>query len=159
MIARGFPVRVFAQQLFAIPRRYGARTRCARAALLFIMIAATLTAANAFDRGAELEPTLQLAQAHPPAPTFDDVLQFVRLHGWRANLDKLCTEFGMPEGHGKCMFRQISIRDETERGYPRGLNISDFAGPNGPYVLIFHLTPLFGEFFIVSTQGELLRAF
>ena len=102
---------------------------------------------------------MRSAQSHTPAPTFRDVVQFVSRRGWRVNLDKLCAEFGMPEGRDNCTFRQISIQDATDLGYPRGFNVSDFAGPKGRYVLIFHLQPLVGEFFLVSSDGALIRAF
>ena len=42
---------------------------------------------------------------------------------------------------------------------PRGFNVPAVSNAGRPYVLIFHLRPLVGEFFIVSPDGILMRAY
>ena len=101
----------------------------------------------------------QHARPQVNASAFADLLRFVQEKGWSTNLRQLCETLGLPEGAGNCMFRQIAVQDETERSHPRGLNVSSFSGPGGRYVLMFHLQPLTGEFFVVSPEGTLVRAY
>lgn len=86
------------------------------------------------------------------------IVHLVKEKGWRADLGRICQEF-LLEPHGRdCIFKQISVQEVQGRGDPRGFNIPDGAG-DVPYVLVFHLSPLVGEFFIASPQGDLLKAF
>lgn len=87
-----------------------------------------------------------------------EVLELVRTKGWKADLGQICDEFGLEPLGSDCIFKQISVQEVQGRGDPRGFNVPVGAG-DVSYVLIFHLSPLVGEFFIVSPQGELLKAF
>jgi hypothetical protein len=92
--------------------------------------------------------------------TLSDVVQFVQQQGWRANLGDMCTKFELPRSGDGCIFRQLSLQDEREaRSDPRGFNVPAVSNAEPQYVLIFHLRPLVGEFFIVSADGILLRAY
>jgi hypothetical protein len=88
--------------------------------------------------------------------TFGDVLRLVQERGWRTDFHGLCRELELPE-FDRCVFRQLSIQDDRERGYPRGFNVAESGG--SAIVFLFHLNPLLGEFFIVSAEGTLLRAY
>lgn len=128
-----------------------------RAAILTIAVVLPTTHARP-QAGKPSEGTPETGQASVVAP-FAEVLRLVQDKGWRANFDALCVTFEMPEGVGRCIFKQISIQDTTGRGDPRAINISEFSGPEGSYIFAFHLAPLAGEFFIISPRGELVRAY
>lgn len=86
------------------------------------------------------------------------IVQLVKEKGWRADLGTICQEFSLEPHRRDCIFKQISVQEVQGRSDPRGFNVPDGAG-DVPYVLVFHLSPLVGEFFIASLQGELLKAF
>jgi hypothetical protein len=89
--------------------------------------------------------------------TFGDVLRLVQERGWRTDFHDLCRQLDLPE-LDRCVFRQLAIQDDRERGHPRGFNVSESAA-GGTVVFLFHLNPLLGEFYIVSPDGVLLRAY
>ena len=92
--------------------------------------------------------------------TFSDVVQYVQQHGWRADLGDMCTKFELPRSGNDCIFRQLSLQDQREADSdPRGFNVPAVWNTGPHYVLIFHLRPLVGEFFIVSPDGILVRAY
>jgi hypothetical protein len=90
--------------------------------------------------------------------TFGDVLRLVQERGWRTDFHGLCRQLDLPELADRCVFRQLSVEDDSERGYPRGFNVSESTA-DGPVVFLFHLNPLLGEFYIVSPDGTLLRSY
>jgi hypothetical protein len=71
--------------------------------------------------------------------TFGDVLRLVQERGWRSDFHGLCHQLDLPELADRCVFRQLSIQDDRERGYPRGFNVSE-ATAGGALVFLFHLT-------------------
>ena len=97
-------------------------------------------------------------QADGPV-AFGAVVRFVDEEGWRVDLGKLCAELDLSLPDGGCVFKQVSIQEMGDRGDPRGFNVPRH--PNGiiPFVMIFHLGPLVGEFFIASAEGQLIKAF
>lgn len=101
----------------------------------------------------------RLAQNDPASVTFSDIVQFVREKGWRINLGEICQKLQLPHGSDGCIFQQLSVQEAEGRSDRRGLNVPVFSGPLPSYVMIFHLNPLVGEFFIVSPDGELINAF
>lgn len=92
------------------------------------------------------------------AAELSEIVELVKAKGWSANLGRLCQELSLEPLGADCMFKQISVEEVQGRGDPRGFNVRA-AADEVSYVLIFHLGPLVGEFFVVSSQGELLRAF
>lgn len=120
-----------------------------------------------FKKALSLDPSIasaaaalrHLAQNDAASVTFSDVVQFVKRQGWRASLGDICAKFELPRGLDNCIFQQLSVQETEGRGDPRGLNVPASADAVPSYVVIFHLTPLVGEFFVVSTDGELLSAF
>ena len=92
-------------------------------------------------------------------PAFTAVVKVVIEQGWRVDFGKLCTELALDLPDGSCVFKQVSIQDDKDRGYPRGFNVPLNRDGTVPFVMIFHLSPLVGEFFIVSAEGQLIKAF
>ncbi len=92
------------------------------------------------------------------AAELPEIVELVKAKGWRANLGRLCQELSLEPLGADCIFKQVSVEEVHGRGDPRGFNVRAGAGEVS-YVLIFHLSPLVGEFFVASPQGELLRAF
>ena len=120
-----------------------------------------------FKRALSLEPFLsssadglvRLVRNSRSQPSVADVIRIVRLRGWSVNFGALCAEFEL-EGHEACQFKQVSLEDDNDgKGYPRGFNVPVVNQSELPYVLIFHLNPLIGEFFVMSTEGILVRAY
>jgi hypothetical protein len=87
------------------------------------------------------------------AAEFADVVQAVHGSGWQKNLGNLCAHFGLDAAG--CLFRQLSVRDPQAQDHPRAINVPE----NGRELLLFHLRPLVGEFFVVSPEGKLMRAY
>lgn len=94
------------------------------------------------------------------AADISEVVELVGAKGWKANLGRICSEFGLDIPDHQCVFRQVSMQEIEGKGDPRGFNVPP-SGPGGrpDFVVIFHLGPLVGEFFVVSPRGELLKAF
>lgn len=92
------------------------------------------------------------------AAELPEIVELVKAKGWRANLGRLCQAFSLEPLGPDCIFKQISVEETQVRGDPRGFNVRVGVGEVS-YLLIFHLGPLVGEFFVASPQGELLRAF
>ena len=87
-----------------------------------------------------------------------EIVQLVKAKGWRADLEPICQKFSLEPLGTDCIFKQISVQEVQGRSDPRGFNVR--AGTREvSYVLIFHLSPLVGEFFVASPQGELLKTF
>lgn len=95
----------------------------------------------------------------PPAATFSDVVEFVQKQGWQANMRSLCTLLHLPPDSSNCIFKQVSIAEAVGRGDPRGFNVPAISSGAVTHVLVYHLGPLVGEFFVVSPQGDLIKAF
>lgn len=104
------------------------------------------------------EALRRLSKDGPTTATFSDVVRFVEERGWQVNLGSMCTEFDLGIEARECIFRQVSVQETEGRGDPRGFNVPIHPG-SAQYVLLFHLGPLVGEFFIASRQGELIRAY
>jgi len=128
------------------------RARLSAAIGLISLVSGCLVVASAS------EAPVRIAQINE-RPSFSDIVQFVQERGWPANLGRMCAEFDLPLVGGQCVFKQISVQEIEGRGDPRGFNIPAHEGASIPYVLIFHLGPLFGEFFVVSPDGDLIKAF
>lgn len=78
-------------------------------------------------------------------------------HGWIADMDRLCSTFKMGRS-SNCKFKQLAISD-GEPGTLNNYGINVPLDKTAEYVLMFHLTPLVGSFFMVSTKGELISSF
>jgi hypothetical protein len=95
------------------------------------------------------------------ADNLSEIVALVETKGWKADLGSLCSEFKLPLRGQDCIFRQISVQEVEGRGDPRGFNAPrSVVQGQQPLILIFHLGPLVGEFFLSLTPtGELLKAF
>jgi tetratricopeptide (TPR) repeat protein len=94
-----------------------------------------------------------------PWVPFTKVVQFVEREGWRINLSDLCGKLGLPHSDADCVFQQLSVEDTTETSYPRGFNVATASKDGRTSILLFHLNPLIGEFFIVAPDGTLAEAY
>ena len=65
----------------------------------------------------------------------------------------------LPQSGDDCFFQQLSVQETEGRSDPRGLNVPTASNAVPPYALIFHFSPLVGEFFVVSPDGVLMKAF
>ena len=88
-----------------------------------------------------------------------EIVELVESKGWRADLGRLCAEFALPQPNTQCIFNQVSVQEIESRGDPRGFNVPPRQDGSLPFVLIFHLGPLVGEFFVASPEGVLIKAF
>jgi tetratricopeptide (TPR) repeat protein len=101
----------------------------------------------------------RLGQSTPVPVALADVVRLVQEKGWQVDHKPLCAEFKLAQHPDSCTFKQVSVQELDGRGDPRAFNVPASSGGAIPYVLIFHLGPLVGEFFIASPEGELLKAF
>lgn len=100
----------------------------------------------------------QPADAPDRLVAFATVVAFVERHGWPADLGRMCERFKQPQSRSECLFKQIAI-DTTQDGLDNhGFNVPFKSGDAIGYVVIFHLRPLVGEFFAVSSDGDLIAA-
>jgi hypothetical protein len=80
-------------------------------------------------------------------------------HGWPTDLGRMCVAMKLgPEAD--CKFTQISVSPNepgTIDNY--GFNVPLGSADPSRYVVIFHLGPLVGDFFVVSPQGKLKASF
>jgi regulator of sirC expression with transglutaminase-like and TPR domain len=120
-----------------------------------------------FQQALALDPSLtrsaealrRLGQSRPAPVSLADVVKFVQEQGWQVDHKPLCAEFRLAQHSDSCTFKQVSVQELEGRGDPRAFNVPVSSGAAIPYVLIFHLGPLVGEFFIASPEGELIKAF
>ena len=93
----------------------------------------------------------------PSAALVVELKALVAQYGWPANLGRLCATMRLDSAED-CRWKQISV----SVGEPGTLDSHGFhvraAAPEGD-MLVFHLKPLVGEFFLVSPTGELRAAF
>jgi len=88
--------------------------------------------------------------------SFSALIEFVQASGWRVNLQTVCGKLGVAHLTPECAFKQISVEAEAGRFFPHGFNVPVVPTGDVPYVLLFHLHPLVGEFLIVSPRAELI---
>lgn len=100
----------------------------------------------------------QVADAPDRLAAFAAVIALVERHGWPADLGRMCERFKQPQSRSECRFKQIAV-DTTQDGLDNhGFNVPFKSGDAVGYVVIFHLRPLVGEFFAVSSEGDLMAA-
>ncbi len=86
-----------------------------------------------------------------------DVIAFVQLHGWSVDLAYLCKGLALTETNNKCLFQQIAIHTKTSELDDHGFNVPTDEFPP-LHVVIYHVSPLAGEFFLASKDGRLIKA-
>jgi hypothetical protein len=93
------------------------------------------------------------------APLVSQLTSIVVRHGWPTDLGRMCVAMKLgPEAD--CKFTQVSVSPSepgTVDSY--GFNVPFRSTGPAKYVVIFHLGPLVGDFFVVSPQGKLKAAF
>lgn len=87
-----------------------------------------------------------------------ELTNIVQRHGWPADMARMCVAMKLGK-EADCKFKQISV-SASEPGTVdnHGFNVPLGDGPV-TYIVIFHLGPLVGNFFVVSPDGELKAAF
>jgi hypothetical protein len=80
-------------------------------------------------------------------------------HGWPTDLGRMCVAMKLGS-EPDCRFTQVSV-SPSEPGTidSYGFNVPLRSVGSAPYVVIFHLGPLVGDFFVVSPQGKLKASF
>ena len=80
-------------------------------------------------------------------------------YGWTANLSRLCPAMRVGT-EADCRFKQVSVSASPAGTIDNhGFNVQVAAAGSEPALLLFHLGPLIGNFFLVSPQGEIKAAF
>ncbi|MBN8956968.1 MAG: hypothetical protein J0H17_10405 [Rhizobiales bacterium] len=91
--------------------------------------------------------------------TLDDVIALVHRRGWPAKLGRVCAVFEPSSSSTNCRFHQIALDAGVGTLDKHSFNVPLTTAESLPYVLMFRLRPLLGEFFVVSPRGQLLATF
>jgi hypothetical protein len=90
------------------------------------------------------------------ALTIPQIARHVGINGWPVDLKSLCAALGIDIGP-RCLFLQIALHKKESRGDDHGFNVPADTGAPAQIVL-YHVTPLTGEFFLATSDGRLLKA-
>jgi tetratricopeptide (TPR) repeat protein len=86
-----------------------------------------------------------------------ELMQLVEKHGWQADMGRMCTLMKL-NSQSNCRFKQITVSSDAPNTLDsNGFNVPDDKDPQ--YVVIYHLEPLVGNFFVVSLDGTLKSVF
>ena len=88
-----------------------------------------------------------------------ELTRIVVKHGWPTDLGRMCVAMKLGS-EVDCKFMQVSVSPSepgTVDSYGSNVPLRT-VGPD-PYVVMFHLGPLIGDFFVVSPQGRLEASF
>jgi len=86
-----------------------------------------------------------------------EIITFVERYGWPVDLGYLCSGLSLISANQKCLFRQIAVHTKTAELIDHGFNVPTDESPP-LHVVIYHVSPLTGEFFLASVDGTLIRA-
>ena len=102
------------------------------------------------------------APAQSPWPTssalasVSEIASYVRTAGWPADLNYLCAALEINVGP-RCLFLQVAVHRRENTIADHGFNVpADSAAP--AQIVLYHVTPLVGEFFLATAEGKLLKA-
>lgn len=86
-----------------------------------------------------------------------EVTRIVEEHGWQADMGRMCALMNL-NSRSNCQFKQITLSTTAPNTRDdNGFNVPDNKDPQ--YVVIYHLGPLVGNFFVVSLDGTLKASF
>ena len=86
-----------------------------------------------------------------------EVTKLVEEHGWQTDMGRMCTLMKL-NSLSNCRFKQITVSANAPNTRDdNGFNVPDDKEPH--YVVIYHLEPLVGIFFVVSLDGTLKSSF
>ena len=94
-----------------------------------------------------------------PGGLVSELVTLVAQHGWSANMGRMCAAMKIGTDQD-CKFKQISIspgEPGTIDNYGFNVPISGSSSPS--YVVMFHLRPLIGSFFVMSPSGKLIASY
>ena len=130
------------------------------ACCLLAAFAATVlapTRSEAFHvTSARAHTPIQTADGSNASPALADVIAFVNRSGWPVDLGRMCKAFNVSQSD--CRFRQVAVDTSQDGLDNHGFNVPVEATDVSGYVVIFHLRPLIGEFYLASPEGELRAA-
>lgn len=85
------------------------------------------------------------------------IVAFVETHGSPTNLGYVCKAFSLSDDDDNCRFQQLAIHSKSAELDDHGFGI--YHGKSQlSRILLFHVTPLVGEFFLASRDGKLIAA-
>jgi hypothetical protein len=121
---------------------------------LKLMVAVLLYGAGCLSAAAE-SPRSTAVAAETPL-TISAIVGHVRANGWPVDLKALCAALEINIGP-RCLFLQIALHKKESSSNDHGFNVPADSGAPARIVL-YHVTPLTGEFFLATSDGKLLKA-
>jgi hypothetical protein len=88
--------------------------------------------------------------------TIPEIIRHVTASGWPVDLKTVCAALGINIGP-RCLFLQIALHKKESTNDDHGFNVPADSGAPARIVL-YHVTPLTGEFFLATSDGKLLKA-
>ena len=123
-------------------------------------VAVVTAALSAAIGGLELTGrSVAFAQAPVSDSTFSELVAFVEKRGWTVDLGRLCTALKLGPAETECKFKQVAVAEEGGTLANHGFNLALSATQPLPYIVLYHLRPLVGTFFVVTSGGVLKAAF
>lgn len=90
-------------------------------------------------------------------PDLREIATYVANHGWTVNLGAVCKGLLLLNRAGQCRYRQIAVNAKSQKGDEHGFNVPLDNAASNDY-LLYHVTPVTGEFVIVSNAGKPISA-
>ena len=100
-----------------------------------------------------------VAQNSTSDPAFSAIAAFVEKWGWTADLGRMCAAFKLSPAEIECKYKQVAVAEGDGTLPNHGFNLPLNASPSAPHVVLYHLRPLVGTFFVVSLDGTLKASF
>ena len=117
---------------------------------------------NVMVASAMLGALFSSAAAQSPWPTpgalasISEIASYVRTAGWPVDLNHLCRALEIEIGP-RCLFFQVAVHKQQNTAEDHGFNVPADSAALAQIVL-YHVTPLVGEFFLATAEGKLLKA-
>jgi hypothetical protein len=91
---------------------------------------------------------------------FGKIVATAAREGTEVNFGAFCSVLGIQTQFAPCIFKQIVAQDDDSTRHDlHGLGVPKGEASDRPFVLIYHISKLGGEIYIVSPLGELTTAF
>jgi hypothetical protein len=119
-----------------------------------LLSAAILSAAVCIPVAAQSPSSGAVAPERPL--TIPEIIRHVTASGWPVDLKTVCTALEINIGP-RCLFLQIALHKKESTSDDHGFNVPADSGAPAQIVL-YHVTPLTGEFFLAAFDGKLLKA-
>ncbi len=96
-----------------------------------------------------------MAQKSASDPAFSDIVTFVERWGWTADLGRMCAALKLGPADFECKFKQVAVAEGGGTLPNHGFNLPLNVGQPAQFIVLYHLRPLVGTFFVVSLDGTL----